>query len=188
MTDRAILSVRSHSHYAGLNPHSPYAVLSECSARADIQQVGALPKILMPFLKLFLSKHPAGRSRPPIYHLHTSRNVAQTFSRIAGRHLTLPAVSGLFEKQGEICHMGRLSEQWTGLAHRLHFRSFHDTLVCRDLRMCIGIVCLNTEPVEVFHHIDFHPQILGVTEVHRFIIGILAFVQQPVFDRSWIFL
>ena len=79
--------------------------------------------------------------------------------------------------------MGRLSEQWTGLAHRLHFRSFHDTLVCRDLRMCIGIVCLNTEPVEVFHHIDFHPQILGVTEVHRFIIGILAFVQQPVFDR-----
>ena len=150
----------------------------------DIQQVGGLAKDTDAVLETFFYRSiQLGVAVLPYIIFIPVRNVAQTFSRIAGRHLALPAVPGLFEKQGEICHMGRLSEQWTGLAHRLHFRSFHDTLVCRDLRMCIGIVCLNTEPVEVFHHIDFHPQILGVTEVHRFIIGILAFVQQPVFDR-----
>ena len=49
--------------------------------------------------------------------------------------------------------------------------------------MGIGIIGFDTKPVEIFHYIDFRTQVTGRTKVHRFIISILSFINQPVFYR-----
>ena len=49
--------------------------------------------------------------------------------------------------------------------------------------MRVSIISFYSKPVKIFHYIHFYSQVGSITKIHRFIIGILSFVQQSVFNR-----
>ena len=52
-----------------------------------------------------------------------------------------------------------------------------------DLRMGVCVVCLDTKPVEVFHHVDLQSPVGGVAKVARSVERLLSDGSHTIFNR-----
>ena len=78
--------------------------------------------------------------------------------------------------------MGCLAVEGPGLVHGLDLGAFPESLVGRYAGVRVGVVGLDSEPVEVFHEVHLHSGVGGVSEVHRGDEGRLPLVDESGFD------
>ena len=96
--------------------------------------------------------------------------------------MSLPSEAVALEEEREIGHVSCLPEERTALRDGDNLRAVHGALVGRDVGVRVGVIGFYAEPVEVFHHVELDAKVRSVAEIHGFVIHILPFVQQAVFD------